>query len=199
MRKSIYLLPYTFILLSTLVYVSHAQIASVATSSTTNGRLPTAIVNRAALDHFAFLPLITSPAGTTLHPFEQQVIELTNAERARVGCGALTANDKLVAAARSHSQDMADNDFFDHEGSDGSSPGERLDALGYNWRTYGENIAAGYPNAASVVEDWMNSSGHRANILNCDFAEIGVGYVFHTNDSGTTNYIHYWTQLFGRQ
>ncbi len=148
-----------------------------------------------AADNWLYLPLITKP--NTLHPFEQEVLDLVNQERAGAGCNPLTANEKLVAAARGHSDDMAINDFFSHTGSDGSSAGDRISREGYDWSRYGENIAAGYTSPASVMNGWMNSPGHRANILNCAFTEIGIGYTYLANDTGSTNYHHYWTQDFG--
>lgn len=142
-----------------------------------------------------YLPFITKPE--LLHPFEQEVLNLVNQERASAGCAPLSANDKLVTAARGHSDDMAQNDFFSHTGSDGSSAGDRISREGYSWSRWGENIAAGYTSPASVMNGWMNSSGHRANILNCAYTEIGIGYIYLANDTGSTNYRHYWTQDFG--
>ncbi|MEU3606841.1 CAP domain-containing protein [Streptomyces sp. NPDC035033] len=118
-----------------------------------------------------------------------QVIALVNAERAKAGCGPLTANATLTRAAQGHSDDMAARDFFDHTDPDGDGPGERVTAAGYPWSTYGENIAMGQTTPEQVMDAWMNSPGHRANILNCSFEEIGVG--IHT-DGGP-----YWTQVFG--
>ncbi|MFF6869962.1 MULTISPECIES: sigma-70 family RNA polymerase sigma factor [unclassified Streptomyces] len=121
---------------------------------------------------------------------EEQVIALVNAERAKEGCGAVTGNSLLARAAQGHSDDMAARDFFDHTNPDGAGPGERVTATGYGWSTYGENIAMGQQTAEQVMEGWMNSPGHRANILNCSFKELGVG--LHTGDGGP-----YWTQVFG--
>ncbi|MFD3570309.1 CAP domain-containing protein [Streptomyces sp. NPDC058671] len=118
-----------------------------------------------------------------------QVIALVNTERAKAGCGPLSHNATLTRAAQGHSDDMAARDFFDHTDPDGDGPGERVTAAGYPWSTYGENIAKGQSTPEQVMEAWMNSPGHRANILNCDFKEIGVG--IHT-DGGP-----YWTQVFG--
>ena len=118
-----------------------------------------------------------------------QVIALVNKERAKQGCRALTADSRLTKAAQGHSADMARRGFFDHTNPDGKDPGDRITAAGYRWSTYGENIAKGQPTPASVMKSWMNSPGHRANILNCKFAEIGVGVV----KSGGP----YWTQVFG--
>jgi uncharacterized protein YkwD len=88
------------------------------------------------------------------------------------------------------------NDFFSHTSSDGRSPWDRIRATGYSYSSAAENIAAGYSTAASAVSGWMNSSGHRANILNCGLEETGVGYYFLTNDTGHVNHRHYWTQVF---
>ncbi|MFH8574914.1 CAP domain-containing protein [Streptomyces zaomyceticus] len=118
-----------------------------------------------------------------------QVIALVNAERAKAGCGPLTANATLTKAAQGHSDDMAARDFFDHTNPDGAGPGERVTSAGYPWSTYGENIAMGQSSPEQVMESWMNSPGHRANILNCSFKEIGVGI---HSEGGP-----YWTQVFG--
>lgn len=120
---------------------------------------------------------------------EQQVVDLTNEERAQEGCGPLRADDRLHEAAALHSEDMAERDYFDHVTPEGVGPGERAERAGYDsWG--GENIAWGYRSAEDVVEGWMDSHGHRANILNCDFVAIGVGAA----DSGRGPY---WTQTFG--
>ena len=126
-----------------------------------------------------------------------QVVELTNIERAKEGLKPLTLNSQLVDAAQDHSSDMAQDDFFSHTGADGSNVGSRVQDSGYQYSTTGENIAAGQTTAEEVVEGWMNSPGHRANILNPDFTEIGIGYEYLENDTGSVNYNHYWTQVFG--
>ncbi|MEU4479514.1 CAP domain-containing protein [Micromonospora sp. NPDC023966] len=119
----------------------------------------------------------------------REVVELVNQERAKAGCKALTIDDKLMLAAQRHSQDQADHKTMSHDGSDGSDVGDRLDRVGYAWRSYGENVAWNQQSPAAVMDAWMNSSGHRANILNCSFTEIGVG-VARSNGP-------YWTQDFG--
>jgi uncharacterized protein YkwD len=129
--------------------------------------------------------------------FTEQVIALTNQERAQHGCPALTANDQLTNAAQGHSSDMAINDYFSHTGLDGSSPFDRMAREGYEYSRAAENIAVGYTTPERVVEGWMNSEGHRKNILNCDLQQIGVGYYYLDNDTGEVNYKHYWTQVFG--
>ncbi|SBT53134.1 CAP domain-containing protein [Micromonospora auratinigra] len=119
----------------------------------------------------------------------QQVVDLVNKERAKAGCKALGIDDKLMLAAQRHSQDQADHKTMSHDGSDGSDVGDRLDRVGYAWRAYGENVAWNQQTPAAVMDAWMNSPGHRANILNCSFTEIGVG-VARSNGP-------YWTQDFG--
>lgn len=140
-----------------------------------------------------YLPLILNQK---LGPEAQAVVDLINAERAVAGCPPLAVNSKLVAAAQGHSEDMALNDFVSHTGSNGSSFVNRIEAQGYSWSRGGENIAAGYNTAASAVNGWMNSSGHRGNILNCSYQETGVGYYYLPNDTGSVNYGRYWTQVF---
>ncbi|MFG2338676.1 CAP domain-containing protein [Streptomyces yangpuensis] len=116
------------------------------------------------------------------------VLALVNQERAAAGCPAVTLNAKLTKAAQDHSADMAANSNMSHTGSDGSDPGTRITRAGYAWRTYGENVAYGYSTPEKVMEGWMNSPGHRENILNCSFKEIGIGLAQPN---------HYWTQDFG--
>ncbi|MEU8841475.1 sigma-70 family RNA polymerase sigma factor [Streptomyces roseus] len=119
-----------------------------------------------------------------------QVIALVNSERAAAGCGPLREDPQLRNAAQGHSDDMAARNFFDHTNPDGADPGKRTTAAGYRWSTYGENIARGQQTAASVMDSWMKSPGHRANILNCSFKDIGVG--IHSGPGGP-----WWTQNFG--
>jgi uncharacterized protein YkwD len=125
------------------------------------------------------------PGGSTT--IADEVTRLTNVERAKAGCGAVRTEPKLAAAALAHSRDMVDRDYFSHSSPDGKGPGDRATAAGYpNWS--GENIAKGYPDAAAVVQGWMNSPGHKANILNCSSKATGVGYDARQN---------MWTQMFG--
>lgn len=119
-----------------------------------------------------------------------QVVTLVNKERSAAGCGPLTEDPQLQKAAQGHSDDMAARHFFDHTNPDGADPGQRITAAGYHWSTYGENIAQGQQTAAAVMDSWMNSPGHRANILNCSFKDIGVGV--HKGTGGP-----WWTQDFG--
>ncbi|MEU1079349.1 CAP domain-containing protein [Streptomyces sp. NPDC005908] len=139
-------------------------------------------------------PTTAAPKPTTAAPKPSatasgavaRVVELVNAERAGAGCSPVTANATLNTAAQRHSEDMASTGTMSHTGSDGSDPGARITRAGYTWSTYGENVAYGYSTPEQVMQGWMTSPGHKANILNCSFKEIGVGL------SGT-----YWTQDFG--
>ncbi|WP_426567607.1 CAP domain-containing protein [Streptomyces canus] len=128
----------------------------------------------------------TGLAGT-----EADVVDLTNRERARAGLRPLAVDPLLAAAARAHSEDMVARSFYSHTSPDGSRPWDRAAAAGSTRRTIGENIACGQRSPAEVVEGWMNSPGHRANILKADFTHIGVGFAG-GGPAGT-----YWTQLFG--
>jgi uncharacterized protein YkwD len=145
------------------------------------------------LDDYAYLPVVSN---WIFGPEAQQVVDLVNAERASAGCDPLVVSPQLVSAAQGHSEDMAVNDFFSHTSSDGRSPWDRIRETGYSFSSAAENIAAGYSSANSAVAAWMNSSGHRANILNCRLKETGIGYYYLQNDTGKVNYRTYWTQAF---
>jgi uncharacterized protein YkwD len=120
------------------------------------------------------------------------VLSLTNSERAKAGCKALSMNSKLTKAAQSHSADMAANNYFSHDSQDGRSPFDRMKDVGYSFSAAAENIAMGQRTPADVMTAWMNSPGHKANILNCTYTQIGVGYAL--SKSGSP----YWTQDFGK-
>ncbi|WP_064447031.1 CAP domain-containing protein [Micromonospora sp. NBRC 110037] len=128
-------------------------------------------------------------ATTALSAELQKVVTLVNQERAKAGCKALTVNAKLNLAAQRHSQDQADHKKMDHNGSDGSEPKDRVERAGYSWSMVGENVAWGYQSAAEVMDGWMKSEGHRKNILNCGYTQIGMGLA---RSNGP-----YWTQVFG--
>jgi uncharacterized protein YkwD len=127
---------------------------------------------------------------------EQDVVTLINAQRSAVGCPALTIAPQLSQAAQAHALDMANNDFFDHVGSDGSDVGVRVDRTGYNWQVVAENLSSGRSTAAEAVAGWLTSPGHRANILDCSTRETGVGFVYLANDGGTAPWHYYWVQVF---
>jgi uncharacterized protein YkwD len=134
---------------------------------------------------------------STSSSFEERIVQLVNEVRSQNGLASVTVNLQLMTAAETHSQNMATQDFFDHTGIDGSQVGDRTQAAGYRSTFVGENIGAGYTSPEAAFESWINSSGHRDNILNPNYTEIGVGYVFLENDTGSVNYNHYWTQVFG--
>lgn len=131
-----------------------------------------------------------APDQGTETSFEKQVLDLVNEQRAQNGLSALVWDDALASVARAHSEDMRDRHFFSHTNPDGLSPFDRIKSYGISYRSAGENIAAGQTTPAEVVQAWMNSSGHRANILNEGYTKLGVGYA-----SGGS-YGHYWTQNF---
>ncbi|MBY7142724.1 hypothetical protein KFZ56_06465 [Virgibacillus sp. NKC19-3] len=122
-----------------------------------------------------------------LSQFEQEVVELTNQEREKHGLRPLEIDTELSEVARDKSQDMAQNNYFSHDSPTHGSPFDMMQSYGVDYSTAGENIAKGQTTPEQVVNGWMNSDGHRANILNEDFTHIGVGYVEQGN---------HWTQQF---
>ena len=129
------------------------------------------------------IPQISQSVGS----YESEVIRLVNEVRRENGLKALTANWELSRVARYKSQDMLNKGYFSHTSPTYGTPFQMIKAFGLSFRTAGENIAKGYPTPQAVVNGWMNSSGHRANILNASYTQIGVGYVAQGN---------YWTQMF---
>ncbi len=119
----------------------------------------------------------------------RDVLALVNEERNTAGLPALVWHDGATEVAWAHSLDMDVRNFFDHTNPDGELPWDRLTAAGVAWSTAGENIAWGYSSPAAVMTGWMNSPGHRANILNTSYTHIGIG----VHDSGATIW---WTQVF---
>lgn len=125
--------------------------------------------------------------SSELSAFEQEVVKLTNAEREKQGLAALKIDTELSKVARIKSQDMKDKNYFDHNSPTYGSPFDMMKQFGISYKTAGENIAQGQQTPEEVVQAWMNSQGHRENIMNPSFTHIGVGYV----ESG-----NYWTQQF---
>lgn len=119
-----------------------------------------------------------------------EVLKLVNAERSKQGLQALTLSSNLTSIATTKSKDMATKGYFDHNSPTYGSPFQMLQSFGVSYKSAGENIAAGQKTPAQVMNSWMNSSGHRANILNKSFTQLGVGY-YEGGSYGT-----YWTQLF---
>lgn len=126
-------------------------------------------------------------ADSSVLSFEKEVVRLVNIERSKKGLKELTYDWELSRVARIKSQDMRDNRYFSHTSPVYGSPFQMMKNFGISYRSAGENIARGQATPQAVVSAWMNSSGHRANILNSSFTHIGVGYV---SDG------RYWTQMF---
>ncbi len=133
----------------------------------------------------------TPETPQTGHAYERRVLELVNEERAKQGLSPLTWHEGLANVARAHSQDMNDRRFFSHDNPDGQSPFDRIKAAGIAYTRAAENVAAGQKTPEEVMQGWMNSAGHRANILNPNLTALGVGYY-----AGDGPYTHYWTQCF---
>jgi len=145
---------------------------------------------------FSACDLLNDSGGYTPNAFETKVLELTNIERANNGLPALTWNNTLASAARDHSKDMMQSNTLSHTGSDGSTLRQRVERTGIsNWSSLAENVAAGQATPEAVVTSWMNSSGHRANILNANLTHLGVGFV-ERPEGATATYKTYWTQKF---
>ncbi|WP_334072658.1 MULTISPECIES: CAP domain-containing protein [Paenibacillus] len=135
-----------------------------------------------------------NPTEAVLGATEREVFDLTNAFRVKKGLQPLAWNDKAAVAARLHSQDMAKRNYFEHDSPDGLSAGDRMAAQGLKeYRTWGENIAAGYDDAIEAYNGWINSAGHRANILKSGFTTLGVGMALGSDKS---EYHTYFTQNF---
>nr|WP_294977097.1 CAP domain-containing protein [uncultured Pseudomonas sp.] len=146
-------------------------------------------------------PLLQGKLGTW-EAEGQQLLQAINAARGQARqCGgqnfgnapALSWNAILGTIAEGHSRDMANNNYFDHKGRDGSTPGDRAELGGYSFQQIGENIAAGQGNARKVVDSWLSSPGHCANLMNPQFRELGAAYAADPkSDAGI-----YWTAMFG--
>jgi uncharacterized protein YkwD len=143
------------------------------------------------------------PKARDASKVSEKVLSLVNAARGKPRkCGrksfpavpALTSSAVLNRAALVHSQDMAKNDFFEHQGSDGSQVGERAARVGYRWRAVAENIAIGAETAEIVVDGWLKSPGHCVNIMSPNYTEMGIAYVTDPKSGPGI----YWTQVFGR-
>ena len=134
-------------------------------------------------DDILYIPL----TDTSITDYEYEVIRLVNEIRVKYGLKTLSDNWELSRVARYKSQDMHDKNYFSHTSPTYGSPFQMMKSFGISYRAAGENIAKGYRTPAAVVDGWMNSEGHRANILNSSFTQIGVGYVSNGN---------YWTQMF---
>lgn len=128
-------------------------------------------------------------SNTTVSNYANQVLTLVNAERSKAGLKPLTLNSTLTKSAQAKSQDMHDKKYFDHNSPTYGTPFQMMSKFGYKYSYAGENIAMGQKTPKEVMDAWMNSTGHRANILNSNYTEIGIGYVADGS---------YWTQQFGK-
>lgn len=128
-----------------------------------------------------------APVSSAVSAYEQKVVELTNQERAKNGLKPLALDTELSKVAREKSRDMQSKGYFSHTSPTYGSPFDMMKKFGISYRSAGENIAMGQRTPEEVVKAWMNSSGHRANILNSSYTHIGVGHVATGN---------YWTQMF---
>jgi hypothetical protein len=140
----------------------------------------------------------TAPAGLDgmiLFGVTDEVIVLTNEERAKYGLYPLLYDFQLTQAAQGHADDMALNNYFEHDSLDGRDFADRITEAGYVWNYVAENIAAGYPDAAAAVNGWINSAGHHENMLSTSVCDIGAGYAY----NAAADYDHYWVQDFGRR
>ncbi len=136
--------------------------------------------------------------------FDQEILELVNNERTNAGLDPLLIDEQLDAAANLHTDEMAQADLMSHQLNGEASLGDRVSSTGYDWNNIGENVAAGQTTPEEVMyhEDWgwMNSPGHRANILNPNFTHLGVGYANVPDDNDSYNdQDTYWTQVFGSE
>lgn len=150
-------------------------------------QVPAPDEERPAPDEGTSAPDKEQTTGGVISAYEAEVIRLVNEIRRQNGLGELTASAELSHVARLKSQDMHDKGYFDHTSPTYGSAFDMLRSFGISYRTAGENIAYGYSTPQAVVDAWMNSSGHRANILNASYTQIGVGHVQDGN---------YCTQIF---
>ncbi|MGW0465156.1 CAP domain-containing protein [Streptomyces sp. NPDC003027] len=121
--------------------------------------------------------------------YVDRLVSLANTERAKAGCAALRSDARLRKAAQAHADDMSERDYYDHDSPEGRNAGDRITAAGYSWSTWAENIHRGPKTATQAMREWMDSEGHRRNILNCSFKDIGVGVRFSPNGP-------WWVQNF---
>lgn len=190
---------------SGVVRVTQTGLASAVAPGSATVRAALASYTAAYIDFpVTVLAATSAPTTPTTTPstFAQQVLTLTNSARAVARtCGtttyaaapALAYNAGLAQSAQGHASDMASKNYFSHTSQDGRTFSQRISATGYAWRTIGENIAAGQSTPAAVVNGWLQSPGHCANIMNPAFKELGVGYAY----SATSTYKYYWVQDFG--
>jgi len=177
-----------------------STVTPTATATMTFTPTPTATATATPLPTKTPAPISSNSGGCDgpSDGMEGQVFYLINQRRADNGVAALTYNYSLAAAARAHSQDMAQNNFMSHTGSNGSDPGSRISSYGYSYSAYGEIIYVGpgsYNKASSAVSGWMGSSAHHDILVSSTYTEAGVGYWCVPGDSNEG----YFTVDFGRR
>ncbi|WP_198170721.1 CAP domain-containing protein [Actinoplanes awajinensis] len=131
-----------------------------------------------------------SVSASPLSPVQQQILALVNQQRVKAGCGAVTLDRRLIEAANRHAADMAKRAYFDHASPNGQKAGDRVENSGYHWRFYGENIAKGQDSPWAAMVAWMDSPGHRENILDCKLDQMGIGLALGHDKTP------YWVQDF---
>ncbi|MEI5102667.1 CAP domain-containing protein [Streptomyces sp. PmtG] len=165
--------------------VAAAALASVGTfalADTTSDQKPSVAAPQAK----------KAPKQTALSKtarYQKQLLVLVNAERKKAGCGPLRLDRRVRAAAQAHAKDMAARDYYDHTSPEGKSAGDRMRKAGYRAGAWGENIHKGPKGPKTAMRDWMRSSGHRANILNCAYKDFGAGVSLKANGP-------WWVQNF---
>ncbi|MFJ1766063.1 CAP domain-containing protein [Amycolatopsis sp. NPDC088138] len=166
---------------------SAAPATTSAAAPTTSSEAPPPPTTSAAPTSAEAPPTSTKPAARVASSIATQVLDLVNDERGKAGCKPLAEESHLTKAAQDYSDDMSARNFFSHTNPEGVTFDQRIKTAGYA-KPGAENIAKGQTSAAQVMESWMNSEGHRANILNCSLTKLGVGF---------TKAGNYWVQDFG--
>jgi uncharacterized protein YkwD len=147
----------------------------------------------------ALLLSLGNIAPTMAVSWQEQMLSSLNIIRAENGLKPVKLCNSLTKSAQSYAQEMATQDFFSHEGKNGSTPGQRIQSAGYNWRNsktasgIAENIAAGRGSVKGVMKDWKNSTGHFKNMTNSKFIHVGFGMA----ENQKSTYKKYWVQNFG--
>jgi len=176
----------THVIVLTLLFVSSIEGNDSFISTPLSGERMSSFIEKvdAPTKENAPAPLLSIES---LDTWMIEMLDLVNEERSKVGASPLCYNQKIIDAADKHSHDMEEKNYFSHTGKDGSSPGDRIERENYEWSSYGENIAWGQGSVVAVMNAWMNSSGHRANILSGSKTHFGAGWAKSSNK---------WTQKF---
>lgn len=168
---------------------------SIAINGLSSGTYFVRVLAKAGADTRYRLTLAAKPTSKISNAYA--IVQQTNAFRLANGLPPLAVNTQLTIAAQKYAQSLAIDDNWSHTGTDGSSPWDRITAAGYNFSEAAENLAAGHTTAASAIKGWINSPGHRRNLLAYQVQEIGVGYYYYPQDAGKVTFKHYWAQDLG--